>query len=204
VTTRFADHLLDGTHASRPAATAVPTGTLYSCSDHSLVYQSDGSAWATWATLGGGGGGSGGPLWFQRTTKGSGNTTVSSSSYGDVFAGVLDITGSAAAGDLIEVGFNLMWASDAPNGSLDVATIVSGSTVNLVGSTFTDGPGAWDGPPGTYAPVGAPEFYTVQSGDLSGGNITLRPVAKTDSGAGKTIFSNSTRRAVFWARNWGQ
>ena len=54
--TTFAGHLLDGTHASRPAATAVPDGTLYSCSDHSLVYQSDGATWATWATLGSSGG----------------------------------------------------------------------------------------------------------------------------------------------------
>lgn len=53
MTTRFADHLLEGDHASRPAATAVPDGTLYSCTDHSLVYQSDGATWATWATLGG-------------------------------------------------------------------------------------------------------------------------------------------------------
>ena len=56
MTTRFADHLLDGTHAARPAATAVPAGTLYSCSDHALVYQSDGATWATWATLGTSGG----------------------------------------------------------------------------------------------------------------------------------------------------
>lgn len=49
--TSFSDHLLDGTHAARPAATAVPAGTLYSCSDHSLIYQSDGSAWSTWATI---------------------------------------------------------------------------------------------------------------------------------------------------------
>lgn len=57
MTTRFADHLLEGDHASRPAASAVPTGTLYSCSTHSLIYQSDGSTtWATWATLGGGAG----------------------------------------------------------------------------------------------------------------------------------------------------
>lgn len=54
--TRFADHLLDGNHASRPAATAVPEGTLYACTDHALVYQSDGTAWATWATLGTAGG----------------------------------------------------------------------------------------------------------------------------------------------------
>lgn len=53
MTTRFADHLLHGTHAARPAATAVPEGTLYACSDHGLVYQSDGATWTTWATLGG-------------------------------------------------------------------------------------------------------------------------------------------------------
>jgi hypothetical protein len=52
MTTRFADHLLTGTHAARPAATAVPEGTLYACADHGLVYQSDGAAWSTWATLG--------------------------------------------------------------------------------------------------------------------------------------------------------
>lgn len=54
--TRFADHLLKGTHASRPAATTVPAGTLYSCTDHSLVYQSDGATWSTYATLGTAGG----------------------------------------------------------------------------------------------------------------------------------------------------
>lgn len=45
--------LLTGDHASRPAATAVGTGTLYACSTHSLIYQSDGASWSTWATLGG-------------------------------------------------------------------------------------------------------------------------------------------------------
>jgi hypothetical protein len=51
-TTRFADHLLTGIHSARPAATAVPAGTLYSCTTHSLIYQSDGSSWSTYATLG--------------------------------------------------------------------------------------------------------------------------------------------------------
>lgn len=40
--------LLEGDHASRPAATAVGGGTLYACSDHSLIYQSDTSSWTTW------------------------------------------------------------------------------------------------------------------------------------------------------------
>lgn len=49
--------LLDtGTHAARPAASAVGTGALYSCTDHSLIYQTDGSSWTTWATLGSAGG----------------------------------------------------------------------------------------------------------------------------------------------------
>lgn len=52
-TTNFIDHLLEGNHASRPAFGDVPEGTLYACSDHGLIYQSDGSsAWSTWATLG--------------------------------------------------------------------------------------------------------------------------------------------------------
>lgn len=52
MTTRFIDHLITGDHASRPAANAVPQGTLYSCTDHDKIYQSDGSAaWTDWAVL---------------------------------------------------------------------------------------------------------------------------------------------------------
>lgn len=55
MSTTFADHLPTGDHASRPAAGDVPEGTLYSCTDHDLIYQSDGASWSTWATVGGGG-----------------------------------------------------------------------------------------------------------------------------------------------------
>ena len=49
-------HLGPDTHANRPAANAsgLPIGSLYLCSDHSLIYKTDGSSWSTWATLGGG------------------------------------------------------------------------------------------------------------------------------------------------------
>ena len=52
--TRFAEHILPADdHASRPSAGDVPQGTLYPCTDHDLIYQSDGvSAWTTWATQG--------------------------------------------------------------------------------------------------------------------------------------------------------
>jgi hypothetical protein len=45
---RFIHHLLEGDHASRPAASAVPEGTLYACSDHVKIYQSDTSSWSDW------------------------------------------------------------------------------------------------------------------------------------------------------------
>lgn len=44
-------HLGPDDHASRPTATAVTAGTLYSCSDHDLIYRSDGSTWSTWADV---------------------------------------------------------------------------------------------------------------------------------------------------------
>jgi hypothetical protein len=43
-----------GDHASRPAANAVGIGGIYSCTDHNLIYQTDGASWTTWATLGAG------------------------------------------------------------------------------------------------------------------------------------------------------
>lgn len=44
---------LTGTHAARPAASAVGKGTLYSCTDHALIYQTtDGANWTTWLTAG--------------------------------------------------------------------------------------------------------------------------------------------------------
>jgi hypothetical protein len=45
------DCLLVGDHASRPAAGSAPEGGLYSCTDHDLIYQTDGSSWSTWADL---------------------------------------------------------------------------------------------------------------------------------------------------------
>lgn len=56
MTTRFADHLLEGDHASRPSAATVPEGTLYSCTDHVKIYQQLSAAWGDYfdpASVGG-------------------------------------------------------------------------------------------------------------------------------------------------------
>lgn len=82
--------LLNGTHAARPAATAVSAGTLYACSDHDLIYQSDASAWATWSDVTGGGGGGGFPTFSgakltKSTTQGVNATTAAITFDGEVF-----------------------------------------------------------------------------------------------------------------------
>ena len=94
MTTYFADHLPSGDHASRPAATAVPEGALYSCSDHDLIYQSDGATWSTWATVGGSAGGSGSELDYVQVSSGS--VTVSGTSEG---AATTVVTGGSIALD---------------------------------------------------------------------------------------------------------
>jgi hypothetical protein len=48
MSSRFADHILSGTLAARPAASAVPNGTVYSSTTDGIVYQSNGTSWGTW------------------------------------------------------------------------------------------------------------------------------------------------------------
>ena len=74
------------THANRPAANAVPTGGLYSCTTHNLIYRTDGSTWSTWATLGG-------------------TTTVATDAIWDTKGDLAIATGADAAAKLV-VGSN--------------------------------------------------------------------------------------------------
>lgn len=69
-------HLGPDTHANRPDATAVTAGTLYSCSDHDLIYRSDGSTWTTWADLTGGGASLGAWTSYTPTWASDGTTTL--------------------------------------------------------------------------------------------------------------------------------
>jgi len=81
-----------GDHASRPAASAVGSGGLYSCTTHSLIYQTDGSSWTTWATLGGGGGGS---TVGDDAILGSGDITTSSTTFVDLTGASITLTTGA-------------------------------------------------------------------------------------------------------------
>jgi hypothetical protein len=52
--TTFAGHFLGpGTHASRPAVTGLPEGTMYVCTTHNKIEKIVSGAWTDYATLGG-------------------------------------------------------------------------------------------------------------------------------------------------------
>lgn len=109
MTTRFAGHLLTGTHANRPAATAVPDGTLYSCTTDDLVYQSDTSSWSTWATLGGAAGGGGYTLLEQHTASNSASldfTTCISSTYDEYAIELVGIIPASTSDLLLRMSTN--------------------------------------------------------------------------------------------------
>jgi hypothetical protein len=254
--TRFAAHLLTDDHASRPAANTVPEGTLYSCTDHSLIYQSDGSSWSTWASFSSSGipgtivaakgdiigasandtpaitpvganglvliaasGETAGLKWGHRGFYAAahvkltgGNITANQTSWGELASesggpgtGLLDLdfTG-VVAGDILECAISMLVGSAATYLYLDVATIVSASPVNYLGSVTGAGTGdgvqAWTAVTGREEPKGGSVMYTIQSGDLSAGALKLRPWLRTSSATNRTLFGSAANPFHFSAK----
>lgn len=87
-----------GDHASRPSASAVGKGGLYSCTTHSLVYQTDGSSWSTWATLGSSGTVATDAIWDAAgdLAVGSGSNTAAKLTLGAAGGAVSRVNGAVA------------------------------------------------------------------------------------------------------------
>lgn len=139
----------------------------------------------------------------------SGNLALSSTTWANVDTGI-DLVIAASVGDKLEVNLS---AAKRPGASgngiiMDVATIVSGSPVNYLattGSVGDFGVGSWyienilvqDNPT-----AGGPRPYTVQAGDISGGNVTLRLRYRVASGS-VTLYAITTLPLDFWVKNLG-
>lgn len=121
-----------GNHASRPAASAVGKGGLYSCTTHGLVYQTDGSSWTTWATLGAAASGSITASGYTQTTaRLLGRTTASTGAIEEITVG----SGlSLSAGSLTATGGSSLTSGEA---------VLSGDVtmVNGFGTTVYDATG---------------------------------------------------------------
>ncbi len=117
--TRFADHIIGpDTHSNRPAAAAVPAGTIYACTTHSKLEQSSGSAWSDYFAGGGSGSVATDTIW---DTKGD-----------IVAASGADAASKLAAGsngDVLTVDsgqtLGIKWAAPAGGGaSMDVNALI--------------------------------------------------------------------------------
>lgn len=153
-------------------------------------------------TIGGGGGGVDATNVDYSTL--ASNATINSSSWMAVNTAT-DLVLAAVAGDLIEVEIAERTGTESVQMYQDMYSIVSASPVNSIGLTGaapsgTSGVGVipWVADSGLCRIYGS-VFYVVQSGDLSGGNITIRWYAR-HSGGNKTIEGGSRISAV----NWGQ
>lgn len=137
----------------------------------------------------------------KKVSLSSGNVTVNGTSFAGV-TGVSDIVLPALVGDDIEVGALGLWGAEGVHARLDVATIVSAAIVHYF-VNGTDGNVAWIGLSGVTSSFGGGSVYTIQSGDLASGTVTLRLVAKTDSSTNKTFQAGTNDPFIWWAKNLG-
>lgn len=144
---------------------------------------------------------------FAFASRTSGTITVNGTSWANLDTG-LDLAITAATGDIIQVGISAAWNSEAVNAGLDVVSLVSAAPVNSLatGATPSDsnhGIAGWFGGSGVVATPGSSVMYTLQSGDISGGTVTLRLRVRTLTAANKTLNATAPLPLAWWAKNLG-
>lgn len=198
---------LTGNHAGRPAANTVGKGSLYACSTHTLVYQSDGSSWSTWFTASSSSATGQGLVDYAFVQRTAGNVTTNNTSWTDV-TGPMDLTMTAATADRVHVCLSGgAYGTEAVTLNLTAMTIVSASPVNDIAtgttpSNTTLGVGAWRAPSGAPMAYGGGMIYALQAGDISGGTVTLRLRYRSASATNRTLTA-SDPPLFFYAFNLG-
>ena len=121
-----------------------------------------------------------------------------------------DITMAASSGDLIEASLFALLNSDAVDMAFDVNTVVSSVKTNSLttGGTRPTAFTAFNSS-GWYVPASRIEaltgsvFYVLQSGDVSGGNVTLRVQYAMNTATNRTLFGTTANPFQWYARNHG-
>jgi len=154
----------------------------------------------------GGGGGGGTPVTIVSGRVSSGNvSTFNTSGSVALLTGGPTFSIAAAVGDRVR----LDWAAliqKASSTYWDVCVIVSGAGVRYC-TTGTSTPGV-EGDPGMYPDTSTyqgrpgPFSFTVESGDLSGGNVTFGFAIKSDNTAG-VLFANTAFPLRYTMTNYG-
>lgn len=112
-----------------------------------------------------------------------------------------DLSIAAAAGDVLDI--RLSGVTDN-NMRFEVEFPTSGNYAGP-GITSTQGIAGWANRSSAAADVGGSVFYTVQSGDISSGNVAVRLRYTTNSSGATKIFASTSVGPLFFAvANLGQ
>jgi hypothetical protein len=145
---------------------------------------------------------------FATARRTGGNLTLNSTNWANVDTAT-DVTLAAAAGDVVETVLSGLWNTAGVFNFLDVVTVVGGSPVNsfatqaAVTAATGEGVMAWYAPQNTIVPVGGSAFYTLVSGDISGGTVTLRARYRSSSGTNRDLLCTASNPFVVVGRNHG-
>ena len=154
-------------------------------------------AWTAAPPAGGGGGGT---ITIARAYVTAGDITLPNTAGSwALLSGIPELSIAAAEGDEVEISVHAM-RSFVSTGFLDVAVVTGGGpTVQRYLATGTSTP-ALEGDPGWYAaanfmPQASGRSFTVEAGDLDGGNVRLRVAVKA---AGSGTLYASTNYPFYW------
>lgn len=122
----------------------------------------------------------------------------------------LDLTAAAVVGDRARVSMSGLCDNEARDSFIDAVTLVGGSPVNSFANqgAVTSGPPfygipSWRGNTSTFVNLSGSADLVLASGDLSGGNVTIRFRSCTSSNGAKTLQANTnyalTVRLEIWA-----
>jgi hypothetical protein len=145
---------------------------------------------------------------YAEATRTAGDLTLNQTAVTAVNTG-LDLTLTAAAGDLIRYGMDGIIGNEAQVVVFDVYTMVSGASVNPFGVGLS-ALGASQGVPqwqmdniAQTFPLALPARRTLVAGDIQGGTVTLRLFYAKPNTTARTLFASSGLPLRVWAENLG-
>ena len=183
------------TAASRDSAVTSPIEGMHAyTSDTNTLWFYTGTVWVRRSPA------------FASVSYVSGDFTLNNTNYTDIHASALDLTLPASAGDVIEYTMNGGAGNQAVNLSLDVF-ITANSTYFSSNTTtpLTFGRMGWRCATGVESQISGGASHVVVAGDISGGNITMRPRYRTDTATNRTLYGGGTAGTSLYlsARNFG-